>query len=326
MTDAATLTPGAAVDARRIVASAWQDQAVWSETANRLKAELTRWRVWAAIAGVSGAFLATLAGTLGALGGPWSWLRAAVALASAVILAVVPYVLRTKVSKDQVRDWVRARSTSEALKEEIYRYLVGATPYGRNPAPAALVGRCQAAKDKVRDLSARAAGVEPAKKDRPLELDPAGYVEQRLEAQIGSYYQPQGKRTALRAKRLHDLEFGLGLLAVVLGAMASAVAATGVEWLSHLSPWVAVVTTAGAAVTAHLAAAGYDHAAMTYYATADRLAGLRDEWRADPNPLDPARVAKLVDDCENAISTENEAWLAEWTGDGTGKQATHSVP
>jgi hypothetical protein len=59
---------------------------------------------------------------------------------------------------------------------------------------------------------------------------------------------------------------------------------------------------------------------MTYFATANRLVSLRDAWRADVNRLDPAHVAKFVDDSENAISTENEAWLAEWTraeGDGT---------
>lgn len=44
MTDAGTLTRAAAVDAQQIVASAWRDQAVWSLTANRLKAGLTRWR------------------------------------------------------------------------------------------------------------------------------------------------------------------------------------------------------------------------------------------------------------------------------------------
>jgi len=52
---------------------------------------------------------------------------------------------------------------------------------------------------------------------------------------------------------------------------------------------------------------------MTYTARANRLGALRDARWADPNRLDPARVGKLVDDCENAISTGNEAWLAEWT-------------
>jgi hypothetical protein len=298
--------------ASQVVASAWRDQALWSETANRLKADLTKWRHLAAVAGVAGAFLQTLAAGLAGLGESWWWLRALIALAGAVILAVVPYVLRTKASKEQVRAWVRARSAAEALKEEIYRYLVGAPPFGPDRKPAELVGRCQAVKDKVRDLGAHAYA-EPPRKEGPLELDADGYTELRVNDQIESFYRPKGRENAVRAGKLHDLEFALGLLAVAMAAAASAAVATGLGWLAHLGPWVAVVTTAGGAVTAHLAAARYDHAAITYYATADRLAGLRDAWLADADRLDPARVAKLVDDCENAISTENEAWLAEWT-------------
>jgi SMODS and SLOG-associating 2TM effector domain 1/Protein of unknown function (DUF4231) len=297
--------------ARRIVESAWRDQAVWSEVANRLKAALTTWRSWAAVAGVAGAFLATLSANLADIGP--EWLHVLIALASAIVLAVVPYVLKTKASNDQVRDWVRARSASEALKEEIYRYLVGAPPLGPKRAPSDLVTRCQIVKDKLSDLAGQAAQIEPPKKDRPLELDADGYVEQRVNDQIEKFYRPKGRENARRAKRLHGWEFGLGMLAVVMGAAAGAVAATGLDWLSYLGPWVAVVTTAGGAVTAHLAASRYDHAAMTYFATADRLTGLRNAWLADPDRLDPTRVAKLVDDCENTISTENEAWLAEWT-------------
>lgn len=303
----------AAVDTSQIVRSAWRDQAVWSETANRLKAGLTRWRFWAAVAGVTGALLETLAGTLTGLGDRWWWLRAAIALGGAVILAVVPYVLRTKVSKDRVQEWVRARSASEALKEEIYRFLVGAPPYGPEPAAAELIERSQAVKDKVRDLSGHAAQIDPPAKERPVQLTPDGYVEHRINDQIEKFYRPKGREHARRARRLHNLEFGLGLLAVILGAMAGAAATTGMDWLSYLSPWVAVVTTAGGAVTAHLAASRYDHTAMTYFATADRLTALRDAWWADPNRFDPARVGKLVDDCEAAISTENEAWLAAWS-------------
>jgi len=290
-----------------LVESAWRDQAIWSETANRLKTELSTWRCRAAVAGVLGAFLETLAGALAGLGDAWWWPRALLALAGAVILAVVPYVARTKTTKDQVRAWARARSTSEALKETIYRYLVGAPPFAPEPAPAALVARCLAVKEKVRDLGGLAAAIDPPRKERPLTLTPEGYAEKRATDQIENYYRPKARQNALAAQRLHNLEFFLGLVAVALGA------ASGLQWLSGLAPWVAVVTTAGAAVTAHLAAARYDHQAMIYFATADRLTGLRDEWLASSDRLAPARVAKLVDDSEHAISTENEAWLAEWT-------------
>jgi SMODS and SLOG-associating 2TM effector domain 1/Protein of unknown function (DUF4231) len=313
MTDAGSMTQAAAVDQYQIVQSAWRDEELWSETADRLKAELTRWRNWAAIAGVAGALFETFAGTLGGLDAPWSWLRPAIALAGAAILAIVPIVLRTKASNDRVAEWTRARSASEALKEEIYRYLVGAPPYGPDPALTTLIERCQAVKDKVADLAGRTAEVEPATPKRPLALTPEGYVDQRINDQIDNYYRPKGRENAIKARKLHELEFWLGVLAAGLGALAGVTAVPELSLLPHLSPWVAVLTTAGAAVTAHLAAARYDHAAMTYTATAIRLAALRDAWQADPNRLEPARVGKLVDDCENAISTENEAWLAEWT-------------
>jgi SMODS and SLOG-associating 2TM effector domain 1/Protein of unknown function (DUF4231) len=298
---APTLGPAAVVE------SAWRDQAIWSETASRLKAELSAWRYRAAGAGVLGAFLETLAGSLFSLGDAWWWPRSMLALAGAVILAVVPYVVKTKTSKEQVGAWVRARSASEALKETIYRYLVGAPPFAPAPVPAALVARCQALKEKVRDLGAVAAAIDPPKKERPLTLTLEGYVGTRVSGQIDGYYRPKARENAIAAKRLHDLEFILGLVAAALGA------AGGLRWLSGLAPWVAVVTTAGGAVTAHLAASRYDHQAMTYFATAERLTALRDEWLASSDRLAPAHVAQFVDDCEHAISTENEAWLAEWT-------------
>jgi hypothetical protein len=173
----------------------------------------------------------------------------------------------------------------------------------------------------VGDLVVHAAQIDPPTKQRPTQLTVDGYVAERVDPQIEEYYRRKGRENALRAKKLDAWAFYLGLLAVIMGAMASAAAATGLQWLSYVGPWVAVVTTAGAAVTAHLAASRYDHAAMTYFATADRLTGLRDAWRADPNRLEPARFARFVDECENAISNENEAWLAEWTGEDQDAQA-----
>lgn len=308
----------AALGERQIVESAWQDQAIWSETAGRLKAGLVKWRIRAAVAGVLGALLETLAGSLSGLDAHWAWVRAAIALAGAVVLAVVPYVVKTKTSKERIREWVRARSVSEALKETIYRYLVGAPPFGPGTSPAELVKRCQAVKEKARDLIAHAAAAAPVRKDRPLSLSIDAYVEKRVDDQIERYYRPKGRQNALAAKKLHNVEFWLGLLAVVMGAIAGAAAAAELSRLALIAPWVAVLTTVGAAVTAHLAASRYDHSAMTYYGTADRLTGLRNEWLANPSRLDPVCAAKFVDDCEHAISTENEAWLAEWTLDQSG--------
>jgi len=306
------------VNASEVIKTAWRDQATWSETANQLKTELTKWRNRAAFAGVLGAFLETLAAALVGLDEKWLWLRALIALVGAVFLAVVPFVTRTKASKNQVREWVRARSASEALKETIYRYLIGVQPFRPNSTPTDLIERIQAIIEKVNDLSIHAASVKVPQKERPLALTMPNlsideYVRLRVDGQIDGFYRPKGFENAKAAKRLHDLEFWLGMLAVVMGALASAAVASGVPQLSALGPWVAVVTTATAAVTAHLAASRYDHLAMTYFSTAHRLTAIRDGWRANPNQDDPNIIAQFVDSCEHAISTENEGWLAEFT-------------
>lgn len=298
---------------QQVIESAWRDQAIWSETANRFKRELGKWRNVAAVAGVLGAILETLAASLTGLGEEWRWLRASIALLGAVILAAVPYLLRNKASKNEVRKWVRARSTSEALKETIYRFLIKVQPYNSASSPADLINRCQVLKDKVIDLSADAAAVEPPPRERPSSLDIDGYVESRLNSQVKEYYQKKGREKALAAQKLHNLEFGLGLLAVIMGAVSSSAAAAGWSQLFALGPWVAVVTTAGAAVTAHLAASRYDHEAMIYFGTANRLIAIRDKWLSKQDRHEPGCITNLVDDCEHAISTENEAWLAEWT-------------
>lgn len=167
-------------NSEQIVMSSWQDQAIWSETANRLKSQLTKWRKVAAIAGVLGAFLETLVATVNGLDGNLWVIRTILAIFGAVILAIVPFLLKTKISSEKVNEWVRARSVSEGLKETIYRYLVRAPPFGPSSTPADLIKRCQSLKDKVEDLSDEAACVSPPKKERPSSLTINEYIEKRV--------------------------------------------------------------------------------------------------------------------------------------------------
>jgi len=47
---------------------------------------------------------------------------------------------------------------------------------------------------------------------------------------------------------------------------------------------------------------------MEFLRTAQRLAELRDTFLRTPGS-DPAA---FIDDCEDAISVENQAWMARW--------------
>lgn len=307
-----------ATDPAAFVESAWRDQAVWSDAAGALKSSLTRWRLVAALAGAFGALLTTAVGTLTALGpeasAAWPLARPLAAGLGTLLLALVPYVLKARVSPEQVRAWTRARAASEALKETIYRFLLGAAPYGPAPAAAELVRHCQTIKQGLSDLGALAATVAtPARKDRPTSLDADGYVAQRVNGQVERYYYPKARANALAARRLRGLEFALSLAAALLGAAAGLADPLAVASLGLLAPWAAVATTVAGAVTSHLAASHYDHQATVYFSTAERLRGLRDEWLATPDRLQPEAAAAFVDACERAITAENEAWLAEWS-------------
>jgi hypothetical protein len=295
-----------------VVRGSWDEQAWWSELASQLKRDIDTWRMRSAVAGVVGAFLVTLATSFAPLGPDWALVRTFVALAGAVVLAVVPFVASQKAQHADVQRWVSARSASELLKELIYRYLVGATPFGPQPDARELVKRRGEITRRVSALRQFSADVHPVAKERPLKLSIDDYVEQRLNDQINNYYETRGRENAKRAADLRRWVFGLGALSVALGA-ASGIGASGAAgWLSGLGPWVAVVTTAGAAVGAHLAAGRYDHNAVSFLMTASHLRDVRDAFLVDPRRHERDSINAFVNFVERAISSENEAWLAEW--------------
>jgi hypothetical protein len=300
-------------ESRKVLESAWRSQSLWSETANLLKAKLSGYRKLAAVLAVMGAVFETAAATLFPAEGVWSWICVFIAAVGTALLIVAPYVLRTKASRERVSEWVRARSASEALKETIYRYLVAARPFNATSQAADLIDRLSSIKEKVQDLNIYAASVDPPRKERPLELTPEEYVESRVNDQIENFYLPKGREKARRAEKLHNWELVFGAIAAILGGLSTAAAFSSILPPSFIGPWVAVVTNIAAAITAHLAASRYDHEAIIYFGTADRLTALRDKWVSDRDKMEPARVDRFVDDCEHAISTENEAWLAKWT-------------
>ena len=88
--------------------------------------------------------------------------------------------------------------------------------------------------------------------------------------------------------------------------------AAGLAAVAALSPsvgaWAAVVTTAGGAVTAYIAAQRYEFLWIEYSRTASELRRLLERrTAADGTPLSgPELVAK----CEDVISVQNQAWMA----------------
>src|SRR4051794_21290074 len=98
-------------------------QSLWSATAGSLKRRVESARGLTFAFSILGALLAALAGQF------HDPLRLYFATAGAGVLAVVSFVASRLLGGNQVTSWLRARTASEALKREAYRYAAFAKPY-----------------------------------------------------------------------------------------------------------------------------------------------------------------------------------------------------
>ena len=298
------------------VFEAWRDHRQWSHAANRLKKRIVRWRSTALALAIAGAVLATLATQVGLDNGVGQGLS----VAAAVALAVVPIIRTVRLGRDRVEEWTRARSVSEGLKEEVYIYLTGAPPYDGIGRDAQFRKRTFSITEDAKDLVGHTIGCPTNDKPLPTIDGAESYLTDRVQPQIDQYYSPSAAKQQRRLTLFRAVEFGLALLGALLGAVAAATK------LDAVGAWVAVVTTVGAAITAHIAAARYEHLLITYMSTARQLRARVSQWRDSPDQ-GPQAAAQLVRDCEDIISRENESWMAAWSRDqGGGTEPAPATP
>src|SRR5690242_8302231 len=111
--------------ARELVGSVWEWQSVWSQTANRLKTRIDRLRSAMLALAVASAVLTTLAAQVASVQQPAGKVLAVLA---GVSVGLVP-VVRSRLGRDAVSRWTRARAVSEELKAEVFEYLADVGPY-----------------------------------------------------------------------------------------------------------------------------------------------------------------------------------------------------
>jgi hypothetical protein len=278
---------------------AWRRQSVWSQTADKLKANVSR---------VQGLRLG-LTVTAGAMALAASQIKEA-SLAASVTLSVLAAVavaaagsLRARQSVAQTRRWTRARSVSEALKTEVYTFLAEHGPDADAATQQRLEAEVQRLEHEAGDLLGISEGTQPKQRGLPAVHDLDSYLDVRVrQLQLEGYYQPRARDLRTRLRWIKGLEVTLALVAAGLAAVA-AVAPT-------VAAWAAVATTGGGAVAAYAAAQRYEFLLIEYNRTASELRRLL-ERRTSPSgrPLDDR---ELVDECEQVISVQNQAWMAKW--------------
>ncbi|MFI9388490.1 DUF4231 domain-containing protein [Kutzneria sp. NPDC052558] len=290
------------MSAAELVADLWRQQSLWSRTADRMKRRISRARTAALAVTVTVAVLAALAGVLAA---EVPVASRVLAVAAAFGAALLPR-LRPAWSGRALRDWTRARSVSEALKSEVFLWLAKAGPYRGDPDGVGLLERSNQLRDVGGDLLRHQAGVTPDQRPTPDVHDVPSYFEARVSDQIHTYYRPRAAELQKALRRFRAVELGLAVLAAAIGAVAAVLG--GSEW----TVWIAVVTTIGAALAVHVAAARHEYQLIEFLHTAQRLEVLsaRASTESTADGLDALAVA-----AEQVISIENEAWMAKLAED-----------
>jgi hypothetical protein len=279
-----------------IVDDAWQHHRRWSKVASESSRTLSRWRARNLALILSGA-------VLGALAAQDQWFPTGLTIAlgalGAAALAVAGIVQNRMLSPDKVRTRAESRAASESLKAVVYQYLAKVAPFAGPDRDDQLAAKVDAVQNLARSYLSLAITTEPEGTPLPAVTSIDDYVTKRAEDQADWH-----ARRISHHERLGRLWRNVELLATASAAVLAAVG--GVLHGPDLSAWVAVATTAGAAVAAHIASEQHDRIAAGYASTTEELQRLiRDFRRAGQTPEAAARFAAAV---ERVLAAQNQSW------------------
>ncbi len=286
----------------------WGQYRTWDLTSVSLKNKLRGWRDIIFVLSIGGAVLGTLSQQVNSwIAGMPTWVAATLGVLSGVALGLAGYFSKEVLSPEPEARAVRSRAAAEAFKREAYLLATGVPPYDTITSTDALL-------EKARQIRAALDSVTLVVTTREQEqegMPPAGmsiddYIKMRVDQQVDDYYLPQARNNTSKLALGRRISFVLGAIAVVLGIWS---ARSG-----SVAGWVAVIGTITAAIAARQYAGRYQFLIVGYQATADRLKWLKTKWEIEGRNQ-PGAAAKnaFILAVEDAIATENSAWMAEWT-------------
>lgn len=287
----------------------WSQYRLWANTSRAYKADVLRWRKAVLALSISGAILGTLCQQSRSwlAEGKWSWIPIALGFLSAAALGLAAYYTKEALSPDPEGRAVRARSAAEAFKSEAYLLAANAPPYNTATTADGLRVRTEKIRKAVENLPSKSISPEQELEGIPADrLKVEDYIKQRVLQQINEYYLPQARENEKKVARGRTLSLILGSLAVVLGVLGAT--------YGWAAAWIAVISTITAAIAARQYAGRYQFLIVSYQATAERLKWLKTAWEiSHKTDADVDDRNNFILACEEAISIENSAWMAEWT-------------
>ncbi|MFB7710171.1 DUF4231 domain-containing protein [Streptomyces sp. NPDC056105] len=281
----------------------WDQQSIWSQSANKLKRSIETARSRALMLAVAAAAL----GTAAAQTMDWNArLGTALAFIAALAAGMSP-ILGHRAGPGRMSDWIRTRAVSEAFKGEVYTCLAGVGPYeDRDRGTALLAQRAGRFRSDAIDLVRHTTGITAEARTPPLVTDIHTYVDLRLRRQIDTYYRPKAALMHRKMELFGKVELAFGAVGALLAAAAGTFSVGG------LAAWGGVVASISVAVTAHGIASRYAYQQLEFLRTAEELQQLLNGCRPE-TPTSPEAADAFVSKCEHVISIQNEAWMIRWT-------------
>lgn len=285
----------------------WGQYRTWDATAVALKSKIWRWRYIVLILSIVGAILGTLSQQVDGwrIPGIPAWLAGTLGVVGGVALGAASYLTKEVLSPGSETDAVRTRAAAEAFKREAYLLATGAPPYDAASTADDLMKKAEQIRAGVNNVSPLAVTSSPDGAPA-VGMSVDDYVKQRVVQQIDEYYLAQVRLNMRKLALGRRVSLALGALAILLGFWSAKSAS--------VAGWVAVIGAITAAIAAYQYAGRYQFLNVSYQATADRLDWLKTKWEIDGKrePGDDAKNAFILA-AEDAIATENSAWMAEWT-------------
>lgn len=285
---------------------AWETQSVWSQAADKLKASLFRARHASLVLSILAAAFSALAQQVEKHCGTSPFVTVGIlSVMSALSMALVT-VLQTATRRVRVESWSRARSVSEALKAEVFKFLAGVAPYRDGDPDAQFkrnVDEILADADDIGDVTV---GLALHHRPLPAVNSVDSYAVHRVQQQIDAFYRPKSALMKRRAGQYRFVESALAVIAAVLSAGAALK-------MPGLAAWIGVVTTIVAATTAHAAVQRYDALAVEYartYRQLERLLRERGGSSGQAAQTDADADDQFVAAAEEILSVQNQAWMA----------------
>jgi TRAP-type C4-dicarboxylate transport system permease small subunit len=294
---------------------AWRDYQAWAEAARTLRRDTHRQTVTL----LALLCFASFFGAVASLGWSTMAIEMVASLVATTLAAVATFLTRPVADDNAQSRWVLAQARADAIQSECYRYAARSGEYASREAALRFKDRLDTILSSpetqaiIFDLRAAEVGSQVP----PVQMSGDWYRTERL-ARYRDWYGRRAARSGARAPWLHGVALTVGLLACMIGGIASA------GFAGKAMPFFAALMTVVAAISAYSMVRRPLPGALSDAAIARQL-DLLDLLHRDGRISDE----ELVSAGEDLLSSEHRAridWIAQKNKQGQSGSARRSKP